>query len=315
MRPPSVVTPPARRPIWARVAPLTVWIAGAALAAAPGPAPTIDDAAAATYRGLADLPAAVTLRDGTWEGEPYAPGGASRPRAKLERGMRLTGDVDGDGAAEAVVFLSASGGGSGAFLHLAVLGRRDGQVVVLATLPIGDRVQLRTARIENNAIVLGVLQTGPSDAMCCPGELATRTVVMADDGRLVERAPSNVARLSPAILEGREWVLRRFAPGDPAPTQPEVTLVVDGDRWAGSSGCNRYMATAKPAEQPGGVAIGPVAGTRKACPEAVMAVEDRYLRTLARVVRFGFRTGRLVLTAPGDDRSDSLEFDSRPLVK
>ena len=40
------------------------------------------------------------MRDGRWEGEPYAPGGASRPRAGVAGDLLLRGDLDGDGRDE-----------------------------------------------------------------------------------------------------------------------------------------------------------------------------------------------------------------------
>jgi hypothetical protein len=121
-------------------------------------------------------------------------GSAAAPSVMLVGNFRLTGDLDGDGAAEAVVLLAWSGGGSGEFLHLAVLGRRNGRVRNIATAPIGDRVQVRDARIDGHRITIDVVQAGPGDAMCCPGELATRSWTLAS-GRLGETPPRITGRL------------------------------------------------------------------------------------------------------------------------
>ncbi len=69
-------------------------------------APSWQEAANAAYAGVFDE--AVMLRDGTWEGEPYAEGGASAPRAGLADGFLLSGDLDGDAAEESVVLLWSS---------------------------------------------------------------------------------------------------------------------------------------------------------------------------------------------------------------
>jgi hypothetical protein len=76
-------------------------------------APTLLELRNATYAGLEDLAVPVTLEERRWEGEPFEPGAASRPSVVLAPGFRLTGDLDGDGAEEAVVVLAQSSGGSG----------------------------------------------------------------------------------------------------------------------------------------------------------------------------------------------------------
>lgn len=53
-------------------------------------------------------------------------------------------------------------------------------------------------------------------------------------------------------------------------------------RLAGSGGCNRYTATLSPE----GFELGPVAATRMACAEAVMAQEQRFFDALASVTRY-----------------------------
>jgi heat shock protein HslJ len=93
-----------------------------------------------------------------------------------------------------------------------------------------------------------------------------------------------------------EWVLTHFGPEDPAPPEPAITLVFEGERIAGSSGCNRYFSAVEAGKAPGELTIGPVGSTRMACPEDQMALEDRYLKGLGGVVRFEFATGRLLLT-------------------
>jgi len=117
--------------------------------------------------------------------------------------------------------------------------------------------------------------------------------------------------LSLADLAGVEWVLTHFGREDPAPPEPAITLVFEGERIVGSSGCNRYFAGVEAGEAPGELAIGPVGSTRMACPEDQMALEDRYLKGLGSVVRFGFATGKLVLSWSQDDATGSMLFAPR----
>jgi len=139
---------------------------------APLGAPTLEELKNATYAGLPDLAGPVTLEDGRGEGEPFEPGAASRPSVSLTPGFRLTGDLDGDGAEEAVVVLAQGSGGSGTFNSLAVVKRTPESLRNVATTALGDRVGIRSARVEGGKLLVSVVRAGEKDAMCCPGELA-----------------------------------------------------------------------------------------------------------------------------------------------
>jgi len=275
------------------------------------PAPTLQELKNASYTGVEEAGAAFMLAGGKWEGQPFAPGAASRPSVTFVRDFRLAGDVDGDGAEEAVVLLAANAGGSGEMSYLAVVGRPGGNVANIATAPIGDRVQVREARIARRRIVLDVVQAGENDAACCPGDLVTRTWELSGAG-LKEAAPVKTGRLSLETLAGSEWVLTWWAWDEAAPAAPEVTLKLDGTRLGGSAGCNHYFAQVTPGDSPGGIKIGPAGSTRKMCPEAEMAVEQRFLEQLAGVTQIRFVAGRLALPyAKKDHVSGTMLFDRR----
>jgi heat shock protein HslJ len=140
-----------------------------------------------------------------------------------------------------------------------------------------------------------------------------------EPGHGQEVASKTTGALSLADLAGVEWVLTHFGGGDPAPAEPAITLVFEGERIAGSSGCNRYFAGVEAGNAPGELAIGLVGSTRMACPEDQMALEDRYLKGLGSVVRFAFVTDRLALTWSQEGATGNmlfaprqLEADSRP---
>jgi heat shock protein HslJ len=279
----------------------------------PDSAPSLAEARNATYRGVNGIPFPITLVDGRWEGEPVVDGGAARPSVHLADDFRLAGDLDGSGTDEAVVLLGQSSGGTGTNVYVAIAGRVDGEVSNRATALVGDRVQVRDARIENRRIVLDVVQPGPADAMCCPGELATRAWVF-DDGRLSEALPAVVeGRLSLDTVADAEWVLRAWAWDEPASNKPEVTLTFSDGRFAGSAGCNRYFASASAGSSPGDVTVGQAGATRKACSDSIMATEDRFLKQLAGVRKFGFVATRLALTFERDGVLGTMLFDRRPL--
>lgn len=250
----------------------------------------------------------IQLTDGRWRGEPWAEGGSSAPSAGLVDGFSLAADLDGDGGEETVVLIWSSSGGSGTFSHVAVMGRAaDGAVVNRATAPLGDRVQLISGRIADGRIEFTVVQAGPGDAACCPGQKARRVFTLYG-GRLAESAPEDLGRLSLADLEG-EWALARFAPGEELPPEVEITLVSGGERISGKAACNRYNGNVSPGAGPGEITIaGPLASTRMMCPPPLMEAEQRYLSSLQQVRKFAFIAGELVLSWSSEDGTGVLRF-------
>ena len=283
--------------------------AGVAVAPAPDPAapaadpargaPTIDELKHASFGGLQVHAGTITLVDGRWEGKPSVAGGASRPRVDLVTDLRLAADLDGDGREEAVVLLAESGGGSGVLVDLAVTARDGDAVRNVATVLLGDRVQVRDVRLVGATLVADLVQAGPGDAACCPGEMVTRLFSLKQDH--LDEIPSSAApgRLSLQELSGVEWVLRRWSAGEPAPAQPEVTLSYRDGGISGRAGCNSYSASAK-GQAPGEIAIGPAGATRMACPPEVMAVETRFFGILPRIDRYAFLAGQLTLSYEQD---------------
>ncbi|MBW2269814.1 MAG: META domain-containing protein [Deltaproteobacteria bacterium] len=277
-------------------------------AAAPAAAPTLEELAAATYAGIYDTP--VTLTQGHWKGKPYDPHGATAPAAGLVDGFRLSGDLNADGADEAVAMLWFSRGGTGTFGYVVVVGREDGKATPLGIAEIGDRVQVRAARIEAARIVFDTIQAGPQDPACCPGQSFRRGWELSG-GKLREVASEDRGPASVALIADVEWQLDEFTPDASLPAGVEVTLSVKADRVGGSSGCNRYGASIADGEGPGSIRIGPTMGTRRACRGDATEVERRFLEALSHVERFGFVAGRLTLSWSHEDRYGTLIFSPR----
>lgn len=273
-------------------------------------APSIAEIRGMTIPGLPGLAGPATLVDGTWEGAPYVAGGAARPRVQLVDRPPLVGDLDRDGRPEAAVLLTQTAAGTGVMVYLAVVERSEGGVAVTATAAVGDRVQLRGSRLENGAVVLDLVQAGRADAMCCPGDLATRTWRL-DGGALVETAPRLTGRLTPEVMTGAEWFLVAWGRNEPAPEDPRPSFRFEDGRMTGFSGCNRFFAPVSAGSGPGEVAVGPVGGTKMFCIGAPMEIEQRFAGLLGAVDRIGFLDGRLALTATVDGAPTTMLFEAR----
>lgn len=263
----------------------------------------------ATYSGFQVVVNPVRLNHGTWEGKPHAPGGASRPSIDFVGNYYQIGTIASKDAAAAVVFLSESSGGSGVFLYMAVVEKINDALVNTATTPLGDRVQVRAVRMEKGTLAVDVLQAGPQDAACCPGDLVTRSWRW-EAGRLVESAsPVMAGRLSLDVIAGVSWKLSTWQIDEPAPGYPEITLAYDNGRITGSAGCNRYFASVTIGESPSDLQVVSSGTTRMMCPETTMAVEQRFLKQLAGVNKFGFLAGQLILSLTIDGQRASMLFN------
>lgn len=106
-----------------------------------------------------------------------------------------------------------------------------------------------------------------------------------------------------STLEGREWRLTRFNQEQPLSANVEVTLSFSDGRFSGKSACNRYSVQVSESDEPGGIGIGRSAGTRMACPEPLMEIENRYLATLSQVTSFSFNSESLTLSGVQKDGS------------
>lgn len=116
----------------------------------------------------------------------------------------------------------------------------------------------------------------------------------------LERAGQSLSGCAgdPARLLAGDWRLTEMA-GQALPDGAEITLSVMDGQVGGKSACNRYIGAITIGGE--GIGIGPLAGTRMACAQPVMAVETAYLQGLGRVSGFDIADdGGLILTADGD---------------
>lgn len=265
----------------------------------------------ATYSGLKGCRSPVKLMDGRWRGPPYATGGASRPSVYFVGNLFRIGKITDHEADSAVVFLAESSGGSGTFLYLALVEKHNGELVNTHTVPVGDRVQIRDVHIERGSIVVDVLQAGPRDAACCPGELATRRWQMHADQLVESKTPDRTDRFSLDAIGGVVWVLGAWDCDEPAPGDPEISMEYENGRFAGSAGCNRYFVTVEAGDNPGDLRLGPSGSTRMMCPEAIMLIEQRFLKQLNGAKKVAFLAGQLSVSFEMEGRPGSMRFDRK----
>lgn len=264
-------------------------------AAARGP--TLDELRNATITSLPG--GAISLREGVFE--------ASRRRVVLSPQPLAVGHLDGVRGESTVALFSISEGGSGNLVYIGVFRAQSGRATDVAVALVGDRVQVRSLGIVDGAAVLDVVEAGPGDAMCCPGQLARKSYGFRD-GALRLTSSSVTGRLSLAALADVTWILVSLDRLPVSGVDRPPTAVFEGSRVAGFGGCNRYFGQVVE-KSPGAIAVGPLAGTRMACPGPAMELESRFYSAMARVTRYGFVGGRLVLSAIDGDAPRELTFE------
>ena len=81
----------------------------------------------------------------------------------------------------------------------------------------------------------------------------------------------------------------------------------ENDKVRGFAGCNRFTAPVKETK-PGEIDIGPAAGTKMACPQPQMELEQRFLAQLDAVNRYSYLAGQLALSWQDGDQVGVLVF-------
>ena len=275
------------------------------LPAMVGAAPALDELSNIAYSGIYEQP--VTLVDGIYEGEPFVPGAASRPRLMLLKGLYAMGDIDADGVEDAWVLLNENSGGTGQLLYLAAVTTADGKLRNAGTLNIGDRVDVVALRASDGGALLEYVAQGPSDGACCP-TLIVSSEYGLKDGKLTELSRKEEGKLSLDRLAGEPWRLVRFGPNDPVPEGVAIEAKFEKGRISGSTGCNRYNANLE-APTPYELKVGPVIATRMACPEPQMEAESRFLKALEGASQFGFDLGKLTIGYEEGENHSALVFE------
>jgi len=149
----------------------------------PDPAPGVEPSLSREELAGAEYPvdespgATVRLVDGV-----YPPGGVAPSPDEFT--VRLAEPLAigrfGDGGAAAAVVVETSGGGTGSFVWLYLMGRVQNQARVLAGAFLGDRVEVAALQLVGDTIQVRLVTQGPDDPMCCPTLEVVRRYVRAD---------------------------------------------------------------------------------------------------------------------------------------
>lgn len=118
------------------------------------------------YQGTESGP--VQLVGGVWQGDPFIPGGASRPEVDLAGVDPLIGDLNGDGRDDAIAVLTEQLGGSGIFVYVAAVIQGEKGLENVATTLLGDRVGITSLELVDGTLVANLVVARAGDTACCP---------------------------------------------------------------------------------------------------------------------------------------------------
>lgn len=124
--------------------------------------PTLADAAVATYWG--GQARQITLTGGAFTG----PNGE---RVELLRQHYAVGDLEGDGAVDAVVALAVTNAGAENGQYIAVLRHLGQDTISLGTIALGPSIELQALSIEGRRVVVDVRRPGSEPGSMEQGRL------------------------------------------------------------------------------------------------------------------------------------------------
>jgi heat shock protein HslJ len=252
-----------------------------------------------SYTGLfPDKAVALKNGAGTYEG-----GGAVR----LLDQLMAQGDVNGDGKADAVVLLDDEASGSGHFIWVAAVLGALGKPTPTEAVMLGDRIGVKSLKIDSGQIVADIVGQGTGDVACC-GTWNIQKVFALKDGKLAEQSSKELSKVSLSDLNGTQWRLVDLdSHKEPALPDVPVTLQIADEQLSGSAGCNNYTGTLTgSADDPSAFKVGPVAATKKACPDPAMSQETTYLTRLGQAKAWKYDAGQLAILYASDN--DNLRY-------
>jgi heat shock protein HslJ len=134
--------------------------------------------------------------------------------------------------------------------------------------------------------------------MGCAPSAPTEEQADAAAAAVVAEAPAE--RVPEAAELAGVWLLEDLG-GRGVMDTAQTTIEFDGEgRVSGSGGCNRF--TGSYSYDDGRLDLGPLAGTKMMCPEAVMDQEDRFLRALGAIDRVRVNGSFLLIYFAGRDQ-------------
>jgi hypothetical protein len=129
----------------------------------------------------------IRLRNGRHEVEA-APGSAAKAATRVF-GLPVSGDLDGDGDEDAVLFLTHDPGGSGTFYYVAAAVNEEGLSRGTNAVLLGDRISPEKIGIQNGVVFVDYADRRPDEPMAAAPSVARTKVLVLRDGRLTEIRP------------------------------------------------------------------------------------------------------------------------------
>ena len=275
------------------------------------PAALADTLGNLTYAGIfPDRP--VTLTHGYYD---YGDSGMGRSFVRFVDRLTVRGDLNGDGAEDAVVLLEDNTGGTAHFLYAAAVLDARGNPTPTEAVMVGDRIGVKSLVIDESQVVVDIVAQGPGDAACCASWNVRKRFAL-EGGRLVERSSNELSKISLHDLDGTRWRLVDLkANQEPALPDTEITMQVADGQISGFAGCNDYDSTV--ASQEGSAQsfiVGSIVITKSLCPAPAANQEASYLARLGRAVAWSYDAGYLAITyATGDGAFAKMVFAPYPV--
>ena len=92
-----------------------------------------------------------------------------------QQGSIVFGDLNGDGAEDALSLLTVNTGGSGVFTYLVLSINQNGLLNPMSSILLGERIQFKSMAIALDKISIIMVTQGANDPMCCPTQTVTRS--------------------------------------------------------------------------------------------------------------------------------------------
>ena len=218
------------------------------------------------------------------------------------RALQLTDGVyEDDSTRDAAVLLEERNKASGVTtLHIAAVVQRAFRVRNMASLRLGEHVQVRALAIDNRHATLSLIVMGEGDDAFRPTLKMTLALKLAgSEWHIMRQEPGG--RFKPADLSGTAW---KLAAGNAITAhfaaEPDGTM-----RLAGRTICARYAATMDETGAIAEVTAFAPDSAKTPCSAEAHESDRAFLAALAQARRIEFRFGRLALAG---ERGAALAF-------
>jgi heat shock protein HslJ len=246
-----------------------------------------------SYTGLfPDQP--ITLKDGYYY---YSEGGTGTPHVRLVDHQILIGDLNEDGAQDAVLMLEDDSEGTGRFTYLGAVLNVWTEPMPVEAIMIGDRIGVKSLSLDGTQIIADIVAQGLGDPECC-ASWNEQVVYSLENTNLVESNRKDLSRISLDDLNHSQWRLIALGTDQElAVPESEITLLFENNQISGFSGCNDYSGVVTSGEYGlNNVNFSPTTSTGKLCSDLVSNQETNYLKNLGSVVAWYYDYGYLMLS-------------------